>query len=239
MSIYRLPRALWFPPVQEAEDGLLAVGGDLSPERLLLAYRSGIFPWFSTGEPILWWSPDPRAVLFPAEFHCSRSLQREIKRGAFKVTMDCVFPEVIVSCAKSKRRHERGTWIVPAMRRAYTELHELGHAHSVECWQDGQLAGGLYGVSLGRMFFGESMFSAVPNASKVALSALVSRCDALGIDLIDSQVVNDHMLSLGAREISRDAYMAHLSQLLERDRKPGRWKITDSGVDIVENMREQ
>ena len=233
MSIHRLPRALWFPPVEEAEEGLLAIGGDLSPERLLLAYRSGIFPWYSRGEPILWWSPDPRAVVFPDAFHCSRSLQREIKRGTFSVTMDLMFPEVIVSCAKAKRKHEQGTWIVPAMQKAYTQLHELGYAHSVECWCEGRLVGGLYGVCLGRMFFGESMFALEANASKVAFAALVARCGAMGIDLIDSQVVNDHMLSLGACEIPRDEYIGHVERLAGVARKPGRWRITDVGVEVV------
>ena len=238
MSIYRLPRELWFPPVDEAEDGLLAVGGDLTPGRLLLAYRSGIFPWYSRGEPILWWSPDPRAILLPGEFHCARSLARELKRGSFQVTMDTAFPEVIALCAKAKRKRERGTWIVPAMQKAYTHMHELGHAHSVECWQEGQLAGGLYGVCLGGVFFGESMFSNVPNASKAALAALVARCGAMGIDLIDSQVANDHMLSLGAREIPRAEYIARLRALVDAPRKPGRWQITDSGAEVREPLSQ-
>lgn len=238
MSIHQLPRALWFPSVEEAEEGLLAIGGDLSPGRLLLAYRSGIFPWFSRGEPILWWSPDPRAVIFPKEFHCSRSLQRDIKRGLFEVTMDRAFPDVILSCAKAKRKHEQGTWIVPAMQRAYTLLHEMGHAHSIECWHEGQLVGGLYGVCLGRIFFGESMFSAAPNASKIAFAALVARCGALGIDLIDSQVANDHMLSLGAREIPRDEYIARLAGLVAAERTPGRWRITDTGADLIQTAKE-
>lgn len=223
MPIYALPKDLWFPPVSEAEDGLLAVGGDLEPERLLLAYRSGIFPWYSRREPILWWSPDPRSVLLPSEFHCSRSLARELRRGTFEVTTDTAFTEVIHACANARRKHERGTWITPAMQAAYIHLHELGHAHAIECWQGGALAGGVYGVCLGGVFFGESMFSRVPNASKVALATLVAQCDALGIHLIDTQVANDHVLSLGAREIPREHYLAQLAGLVELPRDPGAW----------------
>lgn len=233
MALHRLTRELWFPPVDEADEGLLAFGGDLSPERLLLAYRSGIFPWYSRGEPILWWSPDPRAVLFPEKFHCSRSLARELRRGTFSVTMDLAFAEVIVSCAKARRRHERGTWIVPAMRDAYVRLHQLGYAHSVECWHEGSLAGGLYGVCLGGVFFGESMFSNVPNASKAALAALIAHCPKFGIDLIDSQVANDHMLSLGAVEVTRREYLERLSLLVERERVPGPWKINAEPAQIL------
>ena len=225
MPIYRLPKELVFPPVDEAEDGLLAVGGDLSPERLLLAYRSGIFPWYSRGEPILWWSPDPRAVIFPHEFHCARSLAREVRRARFTTTMDTAFPEVILACAQIRRRHERGTWIVPAMQEAYIRMHQLGHAHSVECWQEGELVGGVYGLCIGGMFFGESMFSRVPNASKVALATLIAHCAPWNIDLIDSQVANKHVLSLGGREICRDEYLEHLKRLIDRPRTPGRWVI--------------
>nr|AUN36961.1 leucyl/phenylalanyl-tRNA--protein transferase [uncultured bacterium] len=225
MSIYRLPKALWFPPVDEAEDGLLAVGGDLSPERLLLAYRSGIFPWYSRGEPILWWSPDPRAVLFPGEFHCSRSLAKEIRRGGFSVTMDTAFPQVIQSCAKAPRKHEAGTWIVPQMQAAYIQMHELGYAHSIETWREGQLVGGLYGMCLGGMFFGESKFSSTADASKIALAALVAHCPVWGLALIDSQVANPHMLSLGARDITRTEYLCHLARLLEGERPPGKWTV--------------
>lgn len=233
MSIYRLPRALWFPPVQEAEDGLLAVGGDLSPERLLLAYRSGIFPWYSRGEPILWWSPDPRAVLFPNEFHCSRSLARDLKRGVFRVTVDTAFEQVIRSCAKAPRKHEAGTWIVPQMQQAYIHMHTLGHAHSVECWQGDQLVGGLYGIGIGAMFFGESMFSAAPNASKIALATVVAHCAAWGITLIDSQVANPHMLSLGACEIARGEYLDHLKRLIDQEAPPGAWKL-HTGYEVAQ-----
>ena len=215
-----------FPDVSQADEyGMLAIGGDLSVERLLCAYKNGIFPWYNEDEPIIWWSPDPRSVVFPGEFHCSRSLTREFRRGTFEVTMDLAFPEVIQGCAKAKRKHERGTWIVPAMQKAYTDMHLLGHAHSIECWQDGELAGGLYGLCLGGMFFGESMFSRVANASKVAMAVLVAHCAPWGIRLIDSQVANAHTLSLGAREIPRGEYMQYLGRLVGQERQAGPWTI--------------
>jgi len=225
MPIYRLTEEIAFPPPSDAEDGLLAVGGDLSVARLLLAYRSGIFPWYSRGEPILWWSPDPRCVLYPEWFHCSRRLGRVLRSGVFRVSMDTAFERVILSCARIRRRHERGTWIVPAMQRAYLNLHEAGFAHSVECWRGDALVGGLYGVCIGGVFFGESMFARESDASKVALATLVRHCGLWGIGLIDSQVANSHMLGLGAREVARDAYLAALGPLLERPTRGGRWTV--------------
>lgn len=202
-------------------DGLLAVGGDLSPERLMAGYARGIFPWFNDGQPILWWSPDPRAVLFPAEMHVSRSLKRTLKRDAFAITFDRAFDAVIAGCSES--RSETGTWITPEMRQAYESLHELGAAHSVEVWQGETLAGGLYGVGLGRLFAGESMFSAVTDASKVAMLALAQRCQALGVELIDCQLPTPHLERLGVRLIRRSEYLSRISTLCDQPLH-GSWK---------------
>ncbi len=225
MPIYRLDHFIAFPPVHHAEDGLLAVGGDLREERLLLAYRSGIFPWYSEGEPLLWWSPDPRMVLFPEEFHCSQSLKRVIKRGTFTVTLDQAFADVIRACGETPRPDQDGTWITPKMEAAYVNLHRKGHAHSIECWQEGTLVGGLYGIALGGCFFGESMFSHRDNASKVAAYALTQAARAWGIPLIDCQVANPHLLSLGAREISRKMFCQLLRDGLNTELAPDAWKI--------------
>lgn len=200
-----------FPDIESAllePNGLLAIGGDLRPERLLCAYRRGIFPWYSDGQPILWWSPDPRAVLFPGRFHASRSLRRLIKRCPFDITVDKDFPGVLRGCA-APRRDQNGTWITSAMASAFDRLHALGHAHSVECWQDGDLVGGLYGVAMGRVFFGESMFSAASNASKLALGYLCR----LGFELIDCQIPNTHLSMLGAETIDRRDFAALLDRL--------------------------
>lgn len=209
---------LWFPPVAEAEEiGLLAIGGDLSPQRLLLAYSLGIFPWYNQGEPILWWSPNPRCVLFPEQLHVSKSLRKLMRRTDIRVTFDQTFDAVIESCRAA--RSAQGTWITPEMGRAYCELHRLGFAHSVECWQHGQLVGGLYGVSIGRCFFGESMFSLVSNASKLALATLSQQLILAGFRLIDCQQTSDHLLSLGATEISRENFCHHLAAGLLEDGK--------------------
>lgn len=213
----RLPPRLdsdkvWFPPAERAlerPNGLLAVGGALTPEWLVHAYRRGIFPWFDPGQPILWWTPDPRMVLFPGEMRISRSLARLIRRAPYRVTMDRRFAEVVDGCAAGR---PEGTWITPAMRAVYVRLHAMGIAHSVEVSEGGTLAGGLYGVAIGRAFFGESMFSAKPNASKLALAALVRRLADWGFGLIDCQVSSAHLRSLGAREIPR----ARFCELLER-----------------------
>lgn len=225
MPVYRLTNHVSFPPVHHAEDGLLAVGGDLSEARLLLAYRSGIFPWYSAGEPILWWSPDPRMVLFPEEFHCSRSLLRVIRRGEFTVTLDQAFPDVIRACGKTPRPRQDGTWITPAMEAAYVRLHASGHAHSVECWQDGVLVGGLYGVAIGGCFFGESMFSHRDNASKVAMYTLTRAALAWGIPLIDCQVANPHLARLGAREVPRRTFCELLRNGLATPLREGAWSV--------------
>jgi len=204
-----------FPPVEYAlrePDGLLAVGGDLAPERILNAYRHGIFPWFSPGQPILWWSPDPRAVLFPERLKVSRSLRKSISHHTFRVTFDTAFAQVIRACAETPRRGQAGTWISEEMQQAYFRLHELGYAHSVESWLGDELVGGLYGLRLGRIFFGESMFSRRTDASKVPFVHLVRKLQSEGVVLIDCQVTTEHLLSLGAEEIPRQRFI----ELLER-----------------------
>jgi leucyl/phenylalanyl-tRNA--protein transferase len=198
-----------FPPVTEAleePNGLLAVGGDLSIPRLLNAYRNGIFPWYSQGQPLLWWSPNPRTVLFPEKLQISRSLRKSMRNRGFMVSVDRDFPAVIRACAEPRRDTEE-TWITPEMIRAYEMLHQLGHAHSVEVWLDGELAGGIYGVSIGRIFFGESMFSRESDASKVALVVLVDRLSSWGYKLIDCQLHSQHLVSMGAEEIAREEFI--------------------------------
>jgi leucyl/phenylalanyl-tRNA--protein transferase len=223
MPVYRLPEAIAFPAVElTAESGLLAVGGDLSPERLLAAYREGIFPWYGDGEPILWWSPDPRFVLFPDELRVSRSMRQFLKKGFIRITFDQAFREVIAACRRP-RPDQDGTWITTEMRKAYAVLHDLGFAHSVEVWQQKELVGGLYGVSLGRAFFGESMFSAIPNASKAALITLIPHLKERGFDLIDCQVETAHLAGLGARPIPRRAFCEILKQSLRHETLRGNW----------------
>jgi leucyl/phenylalanyl-tRNA--protein transferase len=204
-----------FPPVEHAlrePDGLLAVGGDLAPERILSAYRQGIFPWFSPGQPILWWSPDPRAVLLPEKLKVSRSLRKTINKGSFRVTFDTAFEQVIRACAATPRRGQPGTWITEEMQQAYIHLHRMGHAHSAESWSGDELVGGLYGLRLGRVFYGESMFSRRTDASKVAFVHLVRKLQEEGVVLIDCQVTTDHLLSLGAEEIPRRRFVELLRQ---------------------------
>jgi leucyl/phenylalanyl-tRNA--protein transferase len=210
MPVYRLIDQSVFPPPELAEPGgLLAVGGDLAPPRLLLAYSMGIFPWYNEGDPILWWSPDPRCILDPAELRVSRSLARTLRGEEFTVTYDRAFAAVIDACAELRRDGE-GTWITGEMREAYCRLHALGHAHSVEVWHEGELAGGLYGVCLGRCFFGESMFHRVTDASKVAFATLARHIAARGFELLDCQLPSPHLASLGAREIPREEFLARL-----------------------------
>ncbi len=211
-----------FPPLERALDepqGLLAAGGDLSPARLLAAYQRGIFPWYSPGQPVLWWSPDPRAVLYPEEFRCSRSLAKTLRNRGFETAINRDFAAVISGCA-APRASGSGTWITPEMRAAYLELHRSGHAHSFETYRDGRLAGGLYGVRLGRVFFGESMFSREPDASKVALARLVEFCRAEGIIVIDCQLSSRHLESLGSRLIPRSAFQDLLRQHTGGPRTP-------------------
>lgn len=227
MPVFLLDERLAFPPPECAEDGLLAVGGDLRPERLLLAYREGIFPWYSKGQPILWHSPDPRMVLRAEELHVPRRLARAMRRGELRVTLDTAFRRVIAGCAASRRPGQQGTWITAEMRRAYETLHELGYAHSAEAWLGERLAGGLYGVSLGGAFFGESMFARSPDASKVAFVALVGQLARWGITLVDCQVATEHLSRLGAREWPRRRFLAALARALERPTRRGRWRFED------------
>ncbi len=212
MPVFQLTEKIIFPPPELAEEnGLLAVGGDLSTERLLLAYSKGIFPWYSAGEPILWWSPSPRLVIFPDEFKVPKRLARFIKQQKYKVTMDHAFGQVITACASAADRQEKGTWIDRDMVESYTRLHELGYAHSVECWMDDELVGGLYGIALGKIFFGESMFSRQSNASKVAFVYLAEKLLERGFDLIDCQLKTEHLMQFGAREISGNEFQDHLA----------------------------
>ena len=214
-----------FPPVSKAlrsPNGLLCAGGDLSPDRLVEAYRLGIFPWFSEGDPILWWSPDPRMVLFPEELKVSRSLRKAVARGSYEMRADTAFAEVMSRCA-APRAGQGGTWILPEMIAAYSRLHERGLAHSVESWLDGELVGGLYGVSLGGVFFGESMFARAPDASKVALVHLVERLRAAECRVIDCQQATAHLASLGAREIPRAAFAQLLRESIPPSPTGGRW----------------
>ena len=221
-----LPPEPVFPPVDTAlgqPNGLLAAGGDLSPARLIAAYRRGIYPWYSEGEPILWWSPDPRMVLDPAQLRITRSLARTLRNADYQVRLDSAFEAVIAACADTPRHGQGGTWILPEMQAAYAELHRLGHAHSVETWIDGQLVGGLYGIALGRAFFGESMFSHRSNASKIALAHLCTHLRRNNFGIIDCQMETTHLASLGARSIPRSAFVATLETLVNADTLPGRW----------------
>lgn len=212
MPVFQLADQLLFPPPHLAEpDGLLAVGGDLTTPRLLLAYSSGIFPWFNEGDPLLWWSPDPRFILEPTAIHVSRSLDKVIRRGSFQLTIDRAFTEVMLACGPD-RQEDTGTWITDGMLAAYGRLYKMGFAHSVECWQGDELVGGLYGVCLGRCFFGESMFHRQSNASKVAMVFLARRLAAYHFDMIDCQLPTSHLASLGGRGISRTAYLSRLRQ---------------------------
>ena len=204
---------LWFPAVERAPaDGPLMVGGDLSPERLLLAYARGIFPWYGEDAPILWWSPDPRCVLFPEKLHVGATLRRVLRSGRFRFTEDACFAQIIRTCAEIPRPGQDGTWIVPEMLRAYVRLHELGHAHSIEVWEDGRLVGGLYGVLQGRVFFGESMFHLRSDASKAAVVHLMDWLKGQGVELVDCQQTTPHMLLLGAEELPRREFLALLRE---------------------------
>jgi leucyl/phenylalanyl-tRNA--protein transferase len=204
----------WFPPVSQAlkePDGLLAAGGGLSPERLLAAYRQGIFPWYNAGQPVLWWSPDPRSVLFPTEFRMSRSLSKSLRNRGYRTSIDASFAAVLDACAEP-RASGPGTWITPEMAAAYRQLHALGHAHSIETWRAEQLVGGLYGVALGRVFFGESMFTRSRDASKAALARLVDECRVRDIVVIDCQVSSAHLQSLGSRALPRAEFVELLAK---------------------------
>ncbi len=230
MAVFRLPREPVFPDPELSEpDGLLAVGGDLSPARLLRAYAEGIFPWYADDTPILWWSPDPRMVLLPAELHVPRSLRRTLRSGRYRIRSDRAFAEVIRRCATARRPGQDGTWITDAMVAAYERLHALGRAHSFEAWDADGLAGGLYGVSLGAAFFGESMFAERDDASKAAFVTAVEWMRARGVELVDCQVDTDHLRRFGAREVPRREFLARLRNALATPAPAGRWSL-DAGA---------
>ena len=211
--MFLLTNDLIFPPIHLAdEDGLLCLGGDLSPERLLLAYKNGIFPWYNEDEPICWWSPDPRFVLFPDELKISKSMRSILKQGDFHFTINKAFGAVIQNCKTISRKDQPGTWISPAVQKAYTRMHELGHAHSAETWVGDKLVGGLYGIRMGNIFFGESMFSSVSNASKFALINYVQQLQKENVQLIDCQVYTRHLETMGARMISRSTFAKILAE---------------------------
>lgn len=215
MPLTLLDESLWFPPVTEAtEDGLLAIGGDLSTERLLLAYRNGIFPWFNEDEPPLWWCPHPRCVLFPDELYISKSMKQLLKRNAFTITVNRAFEEVIDQCGATRKEQE-GTWITDEIMDAYTQLHRLGFAVSIEAWNNNELAGGFYGIRMGNVFFGESMFSRQSNASKYAFISYVQQLQKEGVVLIDCQVYTGHLVSMGARMIDRDLFLSIVKEHVE------------------------
>jgi len=226
MPIYALTNDIAFPPPEAASpDGLLAVGGDLRRERLLLAYSKGIFPWFNEGDPILWWSPDPRLVIVPGEIHVSRSLKRAIKARTFRVSFDEAFTEVVQECAAPRGPGRDQTWITRDMQAAYAGLHEAGYAHSVEVWREEQLVGGLYGVSIGGAFSGESMFSAESDASKIALVTLARTLESWKFDFIDCQMPTKHLMSMGARKIPRREFLRMLDESTKRPSRRGRWRL--------------
>jgi len=224
MPVYLLTDKLVFPPAEGASrEGVVAVGGDFRPERLLLAYSQGIFPWPTAGLPLLWFSPDPRFVLRPQAAHIGRSLAKEMRRGSFEIRMDSAFERVIRACGAVPRPDQDGTWITEDLIAGYVALHELGYAHSIEAWRGDRLVGGLYGVSLGGVFFGESMFAVEPDASKVAFATLLGQLVTWGVDLVDCQVKTEHLARFGAGEIPRKAFLAALRERMARPTRQGRW----------------
>lgn len=228
MAIYRLFDEPIFPDPEHADpDGLLAVGGDLTPERLISAYTTGVFPWYAEHSPILWWSTDPRLVLFPEELHVPRRLARLLRKGIFRITFDTAFDQVISGCCATPRPGQDGTWLVPEMIEAYTEMHRLGLCHSVEAWMGDELAGGLYGISLGRAFFGESMFFCEPDASKAAFVSLVKTLQTWDFRIVDCQQTTTHLLRFGAREINRRRFLDQLGQALQFPTIRGTWQYPD------------
>ncbi len=228
VPVYLLPSEVVFPDPARAEShGIVAVGGDLSADRLLAAYSAGIFPWYDEGQPILWWSPDPRSILELDRLHVSRSLRKTIRAGRFEIRYDASFERVVRRCADKERREQDGTWITAEMSSAYVELHHLGFAHSAEAWEDGELVGGLYGVSLGGAFFGESMFADRPDSSKVAFVHLVSRLREWRFDFVDCQITTPHLVSLGATEVARGDFLLRLGRALEKPHRRGSWALTE------------
>ena len=231
MPVYRLGAEPLFPDPEDSDDsGLLAVGGDLEPQRLLTAYACGIFPWYSDGQPILWHSPDPRALLVPSALHVPRSLRRTLRRGRYALRLDSAFAEVVRACAEAPRPEQDGTWITAEMQSAYLRLHELGFAHSAEAWEEGALVGGVYGVSLGGAFFAESMFARRNDASKAALVVLVEQLARWDFDLFDCQIPSDHVARFGARPMARRAFLELLRASLARDTRRGPWSLDALGA---------
>lgn len=237
MPVYELSDEAIFPRPEEAEEsGLLAVGGDLRPERLLLAYSMGIFPWYSQGQPILWFSPNPRMVLLPKDLHVSKSLSKQLRAGRYEVRLDTAFDRVVRACAEVPRSDQDGTWITVEMEQAYIQLHKLGFAHSVEAWEGETLVGGLYGVSLGNCFFGESMFSLRADASKVAFATLVRQLADWGIELIDCQVHTDHLARFGAKEWPRARFLRVLHEALQGSTRRGQWQFPSDPELVIEDV---
>ncbi len=234
MPVYALEEDLVFPHPSEAEeDGLLAVGGDLSAERLLLAYANGIFPWYADDTPILWWSPNPRMLLFPQDFILRKSLKQKINNAKFQLRCDTAFEQVITECSQIKRKEEEGTWITDEMQQAYVQLHKLGFAHSVEVFEGNNLVGGLYGVSLGAAFFGESMFSKATDSSKIALYYLCRFCIHYGFEFIDCQMYTEHLSRMGAKEIPQEDFLQFLAQAMEKKTKKGAWtKLFEDFIEL-------
>ena len=229
MPLFRLSSQIDFPPAWLARtDGLLCIGGDLTPQRLELANKNGIFPWFSENEPILWWSPDPRLILLPQEIKISKSLRKTMRKDHFSVTFNRAFEKVITACAQPRQEEDNGTWLVDEMIEAYIALHHMGVAHSVESWVDGELVGGLYGLCIGRSFFGESMFSRCADASKVALVKLARHLEAHDFDMIDCQVSSPHLLRMGAKEIPRQSFLEILNRSINRKMIPDLWSSPPS-----------
>jgi leucyl/phenylalanyl-tRNA--protein transferase len=240
MPLFRLSDRVEFPPAWLARsDGLLCIGGDLDPARLILAYKMGIFPWFSENEPILWWSPDPRLVLYPDQVRVSRSLKKKLKKNVFDIRINTGFERVITACAQPRQHRDEGTWLTPDMIQAYNTLHHMGVAHSVEAWKENHLVGGLYGIGMGRAFFGESMFSWEPDASKTALISLANHLKHYDFHFIDCQVTTDHLLSMGATEISRDVFLDCLENAITESPPqdmwaPGRLAVPEEGITTPE-----
>ncbi len=225
MPLFRLSERVAFPPANLARsDGLLCIGGDLSPKRLILAYENGIFPWSSQNEPILWWSPDPRLVLIPSELRISRSLKKKIRKHPFDIKLNTAFEPTILACAQPRPGKDQGTWLVDEMIEAYITLHQMGVAHSIEAWEGDALVGGLYGVSLGRSFFGESMFSQRSDASKICLVALAHYLMYHHFDMIDCQITTDHLLRMGAREVSQENFLTILNRSVRSPVPDGIWR---------------
>jgi leucyl/phenylalanyl-tRNA---protein transferase len=224
MAVYLLNNDMIFPhPSLADENGLLAMGGDLSPERILTAYAYGIFPWYNKGEPIFWWSPNPRCVLFPENFKVSKSLRLLVAKKKFEISYDTNFKDVISNCAKVHQANDSGTWITPAMKKAYILLHDLGFAHSVEIYLKNELVGGLYGIAIGKVFYGESMFHTVSDASKVALYYLVERLKQWHFDILDNQTTTDHLMKFGSEEIDRDIFLAIIKKSIKKENHRGKW----------------